>query len=101
MLKGSVQRIIPENLEDVDQGFQLLKALYGDPSRVMKAKKAKLKAMGNFPKPGSKQPSHLKMQVDSAFQSILQNLQKEVILRHRKIILIEPQVIIQMNLFHQ
>ena len=64
MLKGSIQRIIPENLEDIEQAFQLLKAIYGDPSRVMKAKKAKLMALGNFPKPGSKQPSHLKMQVE-------------------------------------
>ena len=46
------------------QTLKLLKAIYGDPSRVMKAKKAKLMALGNFPKPGSKQPSHLKMQVE-------------------------------------
>ena len=64
LLEGPVKNIVPENLEDVDQGFQLLKALYGDPSRVMKAKKAKLIALGNFPKPGSKQPSHLKMQLE-------------------------------------
>ena len=64
MLKGSIQKIIPENLEDIEQAFQLLKAIYGDPSRVMKAKKAKLMSLGNFPKPGSKQPSHLKMQLE-------------------------------------
>ena len=64
LLKGTVKNIVPENLEDVEQGFQLLKSLYGDPSRVMKAKKGKLMALGNFPKPGSKQPSHLKMQLE-------------------------------------
>ena len=32
MLKGSAQWVIPENLKDIKQAFQLLRALFGDPS---------------------------------------------------------------------
>ena len=67
-LKGQPKSLINENLEDIDEGLKILQTVYGDPSRVMKSKKNKLLSLGNFPKFGSKTPSHLKQQFDWLLQ---------------------------------
>ena len=62
-LKGTPKTYISADLENIDLAWRTLN-FYGDPSRLMKAKKQKLKTLGQFPKIGSKAPSHLKTQLD-------------------------------------
>ena len=67
-MKSQPKSLITENLEDINEGLKILQSVYGDPSRVMKSKKTKLLSLGNFPKFGSKTPSHLKQQFDWLLQ---------------------------------
>ena len=75
-LKNHPKSLVPENLDNVDAAFSTLRSLYGDPSRMMKHKKDKLMALGQYPKPGSKAQSHIKMQLDWLMQ--LELLLKDV-----------------------
>ena len=61
-LSGYPKAMVPED-GNIDTAWIDLKEMYGDASRVMKTKKAKLLAMGIYPKPGSKSPQHLKKQL--------------------------------------
>ena len=38
--------------------------MYGDPSRLVHARKSKLIALGTLPKPKSKYPNHVKQQIE-------------------------------------
>ena len=62
-LNGYPKSLVPEDLQNIDIAWKDLKEMYGDASRVMKSKKAKLLAMGIYPKPGSKSPHHLRKQL--------------------------------------
>ena len=75
-LKNTPRSIIPDNLEDVDEALGILKSMYGDPSRLVHARKSKLIALGPLPKPKSKYPNHVKQQVEwlLAFELILNDL---------------------------
>ena len=75
-LKGTPRSIIPDSLEDIDEALGILKSMYGDPSRLVKARKSKLIAMGPLPKPKSKYPNHVKQQVEwlLAFELIMNDL---------------------------
>ena len=75
-LKGTPRLIIPDSLEDIDEALGILKSMYGDPSRLVKARKSKLIAMGPLPKPKSKYPNHVKQQVEwlLAFELIMNDL---------------------------
>ena len=44
--------------------FAILSHLYGDPSRLARARKNKLILLGMFPYPGSKSPSHVRQQME-------------------------------------
>ena len=61
-LSGYPKSMVPED-GNIDTAWIDLGEMYGDASRVMKSKKAKLLAMGIYPKPGSKSPQHLKKQL--------------------------------------
>ena len=61
-LSGYPKAMVPED-GNIDTAWIDLKEMYGDASRVMKTKKAKLLAMGIYPKPGSKSPHRLKKQL--------------------------------------
>ena len=42
-------------MEDIDTAWEILKNMYGDASRVMEARKRKIKDMGSFPRSGTPQ----------------------------------------------
>ena len=63
-LKSQPKIIIPESTRSIEDAFSILSHMYGDPSRLAKARKDKLLSLGSFPKPGSKSPSHLKQQME-------------------------------------
>ena len=54
-LKGDAKTIIPDSMEDIDTAWDILKSMYGDASRVMEARKRKIKDMGAFPRSGKPQ----------------------------------------------
>ena len=56
--------MIPDDMEDVDTALDTLKELYGDVERLIKAKKDKIIALGQLPKPSSIQTAHLKEKID-------------------------------------
>ena len=49
-------------MDNIDEAWKILVKRYGDPSRVMAARKQKLKSLGNFP-PSGKDMKSLKSQV--------------------------------------
>ena len=51
-LRNHPRSLIPNSLENIDEAWKILQAIYGDPSRVMNARKAKITSMGSFPKNG-------------------------------------------------
>merc|ERR1712155_317062 len=53
-LSGDPLDIIPKTMTDLDKALELLRPMYGNSSRLVKAKREKLKAMGAMPKPESK-----------------------------------------------
>ena len=52
---GDAKTIIPDSMEDIDTAWEILKNMYGDASRVMEARKRKIKDMGSFPRSGKPQ----------------------------------------------
>ena len=56
--------MIPENLEDIDEALDILKRLYGSPSRLTKARKSKLLSMGPYPKRDLKSVANVKSRVE-------------------------------------
>ena len=67
-LKGSVVKLIPVTMTNIDDCWAILESVYGDPSRVMTSRKAKIKAMGNFPKSNVKSAAAIKSQVEWLLQ---------------------------------
>ena len=67
-LKGHAKRIIPRTMDDIDEAFKILRELYGDPSRVMNARKAKIMSMGKFPYSRNNTPRFLEDQVQYLLQ---------------------------------
>ena len=59
-LKGQPKNLIPENMEDIDEALNILKEIYANSERLVKAKKAKLLALGPLPKPKSVQAKDVK-----------------------------------------
>ena len=51
-LRDQPRSIIPATLEDVDTAWAILEDLYGDATRVVKARKKMIKNLGPFPKNG-------------------------------------------------
>ena len=45
-LRGDAKTIIPDSMENIDTAWDILKNMYGDASRVMEARKRKIKDMG-------------------------------------------------------
>ena len=56
--------MIPENLEDIEEALDILKRLYGSPSRLTKARKSKLLSMGPYPKRDLKSVANVKSRVE-------------------------------------
>ena len=63
-LDSQVKFIIPESTRNIDDAFAILSHMYGDPSRLARARKNKLLLLGMFPYPGSKSPSHVRQQME-------------------------------------
>ena len=63
-LVGTVKNLIPNQMRNIDSALNILREMYGDAGRTVKARKDKLLAMGPYPKSGSKCPSHVKSQVE-------------------------------------
>ena len=63
-LQNQPKTLVHDNLTDVDEALGILQSMYGDPSRLTIARKSKLVAIGQFPKPESKLPIHVKQQVE-------------------------------------
>ena len=51
-LKDDAKMIIPDSMEDIYAAWDILKNMYGDASRVMEARKRKIKDMGAYPRTG-------------------------------------------------
>ena len=54
-LRGDAKTIIPDSMEDIDTAWDILKNMFGDASRVMEARKRKIKEMGVYPRNGKPQ----------------------------------------------
>ena len=63
-ISGQPKSMIPSSLNDIDLAWKILSDVYGKASRLVKAKKDKLTAMGPLPKPESKFPVHVRMRVE-------------------------------------
>ena len=65
-LKSHARKLIPESMKEIDNCWDTLKAVYGDPSRVMNAKKKKLSQMGRYPADELNNPtsSYLRQQME-------------------------------------
>ena len=64
-LRGSAKKLIPTSMECINDCWSTLQAMYGDPSRVMKARKKKIKQMGKFPSDETSPTSdHLGSQIE-------------------------------------
>ena len=63
-LKDSPLKLIPHSLENIEEAFGILSSIYGDPSRVMTARKNKIASMGSFPNSKVKTSSNVKNQVE-------------------------------------
>ena len=63
-LSGDPLDIIPETMTDLNKALGLLRPMYGNSSRLVKAKREKLKAMGAMPKPESKAKIHVKTRME-------------------------------------
>ena len=48
-LKGNAKKLIPVSMDCIEDCWSALEAMYGDPSRIMNARKRKIKQMGKFP----------------------------------------------------
>ena len=67
-LKGSVMKLIPATMTNINECWDILLGIYGDPYRVMTSRKSKIKGMGNFPKSNVKSASLIKSQVEWLLQ---------------------------------
>ena len=47
-LRGEAFSFIPMTMVNIEESFKVLSSVYGDPSRVMKSRKAKINSMGSF-----------------------------------------------------
>ena len=76
VLKGNARTLIPNHMKNIDSALNLLREMYGDAGRVVKARKDKLLALGPFPKFGSKALTHVKSQVEwlLSVENLLQDL---------------------------
>ena len=76
VLKGNARTLIPNHMKNIDSALNLLREMYGDAGRVVKARKDKLLALGPFPKYGSKALTHVKSQVEwlLSVENLLQDL---------------------------
>ena len=61
-LRLDAKELIPCTMDNIDEAWKILDKRYGDPSRVMAARKQKLRSLGNFP-PSGKDMKSLKSQV--------------------------------------
>ena len=48
-LKARPKGMIPSNMEDIDEAWRILREIYGDATRVMKARRANIQAMRQMP----------------------------------------------------
>ena len=62
-LKNHPRTMIPSSLENIDEAWKVLKTIYGDASRMMKAKKSKLASLDRMPRNGSN-AGQLKTQIE-------------------------------------
>ena len=53
-LKNHPRNLIPNTLDDFEEAWRILQSIYGDPSRVMAARKKKISGLGSFPKDDKK-----------------------------------------------
>ena len=67
-LKGSVMKLIPSTITNIDECWDILLGIYGDPYRVMTSRKSKIKALGSFPKSNVKSSALIKSQVEWLLQ---------------------------------
>ena len=67
-LKGSVMKLIPATMTNIDECWDILLGIYGDPYRVMASRKSKIKALGSFPKSNVKSAALIKSQVEWLLQ---------------------------------
>ena len=51
-LRGQPKSLVPEGMDNIDNAWEILQNLYGDVSRIMRARKKKISALGQFPKGG-------------------------------------------------
>ena len=49
ILHGYPKNLVPRSMENIDDAFKMLEQIYGDPARVMAARKKKLSNLGNLP----------------------------------------------------
>ena len=61
-------KLIQATMTNIDDCWDILLGIYGDPYRVMTSRKSKIKAMGNFPKSNVKSASLIKSQVEWLLQ---------------------------------
>ena len=63
-LHGQPKTLIPETLANIDEALDILRKMYGSPSRLVKARKSKLLNMGPCPRFESKTFIHTKAKVE-------------------------------------
>ena len=62
-LRQHPKKLIPQTMEDIDEAWKILSNVYGDPTRVMAARKQKLSDLGQLPANG-KDADVLRKQVE-------------------------------------
>ena len=62
-LRQDPKDLVPSTMENIDDAWKILSNMYGDPTRVMAARKKKLSDLGQFP-PNGKDERALKKQVE-------------------------------------
>ena len=62
-LRSNPKKLIPQTMEDIDEAWKVLTIAFGDPTRVMAARKRKLMDLGQFP-PNGKDADALRKQVE-------------------------------------
>ena len=67
-LKGSVVKLIPATMTNIDECWDILLGIYGDPCRVISSRKTKIKALGSFPKSTVKSEALIKSKVEWLLQ---------------------------------
>ena len=63
-LQASALKLIPSSLDNIEEAFTILSSIYGEPGRVMTARKNKIASMGSFPNSKVKTSSNVKNQVE-------------------------------------